>query len=255
MPNYKDWIIKNNRLTAPLISLILSSLVTLAAVYFFGELMFLVPVVTFFSFHYTKLYRFRLRVMGGTIVFILVAFLATGLLTQAIYNSEPTYHTAFSDGTNVYSQVTPYSGSSSQYTYTLHIIPNGTFDYNSLDLNIHGSNGFNVTVPYKSMTNQTFAGNNTEILTYVFSGISTSGIYSYNLTAQKNGTIYTTEISGPLNTSEFVIFTYLLPTYAIYYLIIFELIYVAGLFIGRSIGNSRSYRQSRKSPEEEQKQQ
>ncbi len=252
MPDYKDWIIKNNRFTAPLIAFILSALVTLAAVYLYGELMFLVPVVTFFSFHYTKLYRFKLRILGGTIVFILVAFTATGLLTHAIYTSEPTYHTVFSDGSNVYSQVTPYSGSSSQYTYTIHVIPNGTFNYDSLDLNIHGANGFNVTVPYDKMQNQTFSGNNTETLTYVFTGITANGVYSYNLTAQKNGTIFTPEISGPLNTSEFSIFTYLLPTYAIYYLIIFELVYIAGLFIARSISNSRGYRQSRKPPEGDQ---
>lgn len=243
MSTYKDWIIRNNRITAPVIGLLLSLLVVMGAVYIYGELMFLVPVVIFFSFHYTKLYKLLLRFLGGTIVVIIVAFIATGFLTHAVYTSNLTYDAIFSDGSHVYASVTPYSGSASQYTYSLYVVPNGTFNYSSLDLNIHGENGYSVTVPYSNLTvEQTYAGNNSEKLTYVFSGISAEGVYSYNLTAQKNGTIYTPEISGPLNTSEFVVYKDLIPSYVVYYIIIYELIYVVGLFVARSIGNSRKYR-------------
>lgn len=250
MVGYKDWIIKNNRVSAPVLAILFSTLDVLAAVYFFGELMFLVPVITFFTFHYTKLYRFKLRLLAGAIVFIVIAFVATGVLTSAVYNAHPTYTTQFTDGSTVNATVSPYSGTSQSYTYTIYVTPNGTFDFNSLTLNIHGNGGFTKIVSYSEMTNQTFAGNDTHKLTYLDTSLA-SGVFSYNLTAQKNGTIYTPEISGPLNTSEFVVYTYLLPTYAIYYLIVFELVYVAGLFIARSIAGSRKYREQ----QQQQKQQ
>lgn len=240
MANYKDWIIENRGFTGPLFAILSSMVVVLASIYVFGELMFLVPVVTFFSFHYTKLHRFKLRFLAGTIVFIIVAFLAVGLLSHAIYTSQPVYKTQFSDGTNVTASVSPYSGSSQQYTYTMYITPNGTFDYNTLNLNIHGAGGYSKTVLYSEMTNHTFAGNNTEELTYTFNAPN-SNIYSYNLSVQKNGTIFTPEISGPLHASEFTVYTYILPTYAVYYLLIYELVFIVGLFIARSISNSRRY--------------
>lgn len=242
MYNYKSWIVENKRLTGPLFAILSSMVVVLLSVYVFGELMFLVPVVTFFSFHYTKLYRFKLRILAGTMVFIIVAFLATGLLTHAIYTSQPVYKTNFTDGSNVTASVSPYSGSSQQYTYTILVTPNGTFDFNSLDLNIHGAGGYSKVVTYSEMTNQTFTGNTTQKLTYTFDAPN-SNVYSYNLTAQKNGTIATPEISGPLHSSELTVYTYLLPTYAIYYLLIYELIFIVGLFIARSISNSKRYSQ------------
>lgn len=249
MSTYKNWLIQNNRVTAPLLALLLSVLVTFGAIYILGELMFLVPVVTFFAFHYTGLYKFVPRLLGGTIVFLIVALVSTGLLTHALYTSEPTYHAVFNDGTTANTSVSPYSGSSSQYTYSMFIVPNGTFNYSSLELNIIGQNGFSASIPYSSMNHQNFTGNNSELLTYTFTGISSTGIYTYNLTAQKNGTISTVAISGPLNTSELNVFSQLAVTYTIYYMLVYEIIYFAGLFIARSIGNSRRYRQQRRPPE------
>lgn len=244
MADYKSWIIQNNRLTAPLLAILFSALVVLLAINLFGELMFLVPVVTFFTFHYTKFYRFKLRLLASVIVFLVVAFLATGLLTSALYNAHPTYKTEFylgtnETGTNVTASVSPYSGSSQYYSFQIYVTPNGTFDFNTLYLNVHSSEGSSVSVPFSQLHKTNFSNNNTMELTYQLSNIK-SGIYTYNLTAQHNGsTIYTPEISGPINTSQFIVYTYLLPTYAIYYVIIFELIFVAGLFIGRSFSNVR----------------
>lgn len=241
-------MIQNNRISAPLLALALSILVTFASIYIIGELMFLVPVVTFFAFHYTKLYKIKIRLLGGTIVFLIVAILSTGILTHTLYNSQPTYHAVFNDGTTANTSVSPYSGSSSQYTYTMLIVPNGTFDYNSLELNINDPSGNVAAIKYSNMTHQNFTGNNTELLTYTFSGITSSGIYTYNLTAQKNGTISTVAISGPLNTSELNVFSQLVTTYLIYDMFLYEIIFIVGIFIGRSIGNSRRYREQSRSP-------
>lgn len=239
MNNYKTWIRENKRISGPLFAIVSSIIVVVLSVYVFGELMFMVPVVTFFSFHYTGLYKFKLRLLAGAIVFIVVAFVATAFLTHAIYNSDPVYKTSFTDGSNVTASVSPYSGTSSQFTYTIYIIPNGSFDFNSLDLNIHAAGGYSKTIAYSEMTNSTFANGSREI-TYIYDAPNTN-VYSYNLTAQKNGTIFTPEISGPLHSSEFTVYTYLLPSYALYYLMIYELIFVIGLFIARSISNSKRY--------------
>lgn len=247
MADIKSWIIQHNRLTAPLLAILFSFIVVLAGVYLYGELLFLVPVVTFFTFHYTKLYKFRLRLLAGVIVFLVIAFMATGLLTNAVYQAQPTYHTQFytttgnSTGTNVSASVTPYSGSSSYYDFTLYITPNGTFDFNNLTLNLHHTGSTAYTIHYNQMQVTNFSGNSTEMLTYRLSSLP-AGIYSYNLTTSMNGTIYTPEISGPINASVFTVYEYLLPTYAIYYVLIFFIIFVVGIFIGRSFSHSRSYK-------------
>ena len=246
MSGISEWVKSNNRVTAPVLAVLFSVIVALSAIYFYGELMFLVPVVTFVTFHYTGLYRLRLRLLGGTIVFIIVAFLATGLLTNAVYHAHPTYQTYFTNGTsamgNVTATVTPYSGQSPSYVYHIYITPNGSLDFNTVELNIHQLGGVTINVQYAQMQNTTFPLNNTVELTYTLTNPG-AGIYSYNLTAQKNGTIYTPEISGPLNTPFFSVYVYILPTYAIYYLIIFELIFVVGVFIARSFSSSRRYSQ------------
>lgn len=239
--SYKEWIKDNNRIMAPVLAILFSSLVVLAGIYIYGELMFLVPVVTFFTFHYTGLYKLRLRLLASVIVFIVIAFLATGLLSSAVYSAHPTYQTQFSDGSNVTASVTPYSGNSPYYVYHAYITPNGSFDFGTLSLNIQKTGGGLTIVDYSHMQVVGFA-NGTKEITYNETSLG-SGIFSYNFTAQKNGTgtIYTPEISGPLNTSFFTVYLYILPTYAIYYVIIFELIFIVGAFIARSFSNSRRY--------------
>ena len=243
----KQWIYDHNRLMAPVFAIIFSVLVTLLAVYTISEIIFLVPVVTFFSFHYTKLYRLKLRILASFIVFIVVAFVAVALLTNVVYSSQPTYKTQFLNehgnltGSDVLASVTPYSGSSQSYTFQFYIMPNGTLNYNSINLNIAEVSGKTVVVHFSEMVNQTYSGNNTLKLTYT-TGLGT-GIYSYNLTAQSSEPLHTPNISGPINSPFYVLYGYLLPTYAVYYLIIFELVFVAGVFIARSISNSRRYSQ------------
>lgn len=253
MSDLKDWIIKNNKTTAPVISLLVSILLIYIDVYLVGIAIFLVPVAIFFTFHYTKLYKLKLRFYGGSIVVIIVALLFTAVSLNAIYNSDYTYQNQFTDGSLVDAKVTPFSGSSSQYTYSIFIVPNGTLNYSTLQLNIYGEHGYSKVVNYSSMSVvQSFSGNNTERLSYVLTGIASDSVYSYNLSFIKNGTVVTTkyQFAGPLNTSVLNIFIQEWLN-IVYWFFVLEIIYVAGLFIGRSMGKSREYRQSRLRPPEE----
>lgn len=255
----KQWIFDHNKLVAPILAIIFSTLLILVAVFTISDLVFLVPVVTFFTFHYTRLYRLKLRLLAGAIAFIVVALIFVGILTGIVYNSQPTYSTQFlnengnATGSTVLASVTPYSGNSQDYTYHVYIVPNGTIDYNTLSLNILKANGGTTVVHYSQMTNKTFSGNNTQELTYVSSTLA-SGIYAYNLTVQSsNGTLHTPSISGPFNTSIFVVYINLVPFYGLFYLAVFELVFLAGIFIARSMSNSRRYRPPQPPQEGDQK--
>ncbi len=246
----KQWIYDHNKVMAPVLAVIFSVLASLLAIYTVSVLIFiLVPAVTFFTFHYTKLYKMKLRLLGSLIVFIVVMLITVGMLTSIVYYSQPTYKTQFLNsngnetGSTILASVTPYSGTSQSFTFNFYIVPNGTFDYNSLNLNIKEVNGQLTTVHYSQMHAQTFTGNLTERLTYTTS--LPAGLYSYNLTTNTNGTLSTPSISGPLNSSFLVVYEYLLPTYAVFYTIIFELVFLIGIFVGRSVSNSRRYSQQR----------
>lgn len=243
----KQWIYDHNRLMAPVLAIIFSTLLALFSIFTISYLIFLVPVVTFFTFHYTKLYRLKLRLLAGVIVFIVVALISVGILTSVVYASQPTYSTQFLNengnetGSTILASVTPYSGSSATYTYHFYIVPNGTFDYNSLNLNIAKSGGGITTVNYSQMTIKNFTGNNTEDLTYVLDNPG-PGLYSYNLTvSSSNGVLHTPSASGPFSASVFVVYLNLVPFYGFIYIAIYGLVFLAGVFMARSISNSRRY--------------
>lgn len=243
----KQWIYDNNKVAAPVLAVIFSTIATLIAIYTISELIFvLVPAVTFFTFHYTKLYKLKLRLLGGLIVFIVVVFITAGLATNIIYHAQPTYETQFLNsngnqtGTIVLASVTPFAGTASSYEFQIYIEPNGSLNHNSISLNIQELGGKTTVVHYSEMANTTYAGNNTIKLTYTTS--LAGGIYQYNLTAQNNGSLHTPSINGPFNTSPLSYYTYVLPVYALYYTILYELVFLAGVFIARSLSSSRRFR-------------
>ena len=61
MSEIRNWLEKNNRFTGLGIAVLASAIIVVLSVYVYGEIIFLVPVVTFFSFHFTKLYKLQPR--------------------------------------------------------------------------------------------------------------------------------------------------------------------------------------------------
>ena len=234
MTDIKDLIIKKNNITAPLIAIIISIPVVFMAIYIYGEIIFLVPVISFLSFHYTKLYRIKKRILGSIVIFLAVAFIFTGIYSDVAYYSSPVYHTTLSDGSSVTASVSPYSGTGGSYNFSFTISPNGTLQYSSVELNISSGQTFKM-IPYSKLNPA--LSNGSEHFYYIAKGLP-EGIYQFNITAQKNGTITTQDMSGPINAPVYYLIEALLPVYSTIYIVYFELIFITGIFIGRSISNS-----------------
>ena len=126
-------MIKYNRITAPLLAVAFSTLALLAAIHVFEAFLFLIPVIVFFSFHYTKLYRLRTRIVGGLIIFVIVAMISAGLSTSIIYSTEPVVTDHYTDLT-VETQVYPYAGNYSSYNFTLTVLGGVHLDPSWLNL-------------------------------------------------------------------------------------------------------------------------
>ncbi len=244
MSDTKKWLEKNNRITGLALAILASALVVILSIYVYGEIVFLVPVVTFFSFHYVKLYKLKPRFLGSVVVFIIAAMVSSGFAAHIDYSSHPTYESAFPDGSIVLGNVTPYASTSGTFTYNITIIENTSAAANLSVISLHiSSSGYSNTVNlHGTPINSTY-------ITYTYSTSSLPvGLYSYNLSyTEPNGTVvYSGPLGGPVHDTVFVLFESFLPTYILTYLIYFELIFAVGVFIGRSIGNSMRYNQQRR---------
>ncbi|HLH86601.1 MAG TPA: hypothetical protein VKU79_07045 [Thermoplasmataceae archaeon] len=251
MPTFKETLIRNNMVAAPIISLLIGVLVLYASLYIYSLLIYLVPVETFFVFHYLKQYRLLKRVLGGAIVFIVFGIIASASFANIIYSATPTYTLETSTGLDISASVTPYSISSpgTVFHYSLFVHPANssviTPEYNTSELIIKGSGSFIYTITRPDLNVVTYS-NGSALVTANVSTLR-SGIYSYNYSVVQNGNrSYSSQIGGPIYTTELSLFGALIPSYTPYYAVLFEIIFVVGVLIGRSIGNSMRYSQQRK---------
>ena len=67
-----EFIVKNNRVTAPIISIIASVILIYASLFISEILLFMIPVAVFIVMHYTKMYRIKTRILGSLMIFIIV---------------------------------------------------------------------------------------------------------------------------------------------------------------------------------------
>lgn len=244
MSNITNWLEKNNRITGLGLAILTSALVVILSIYVYGEIVFLVPVVTFFSFHYVKLYKLKPRFLGSVVVFIVAAMVSSGFAAHIDYSSHPTYEATFPDGSTVLGNVTPYASTSASFTYNITVIENTSAKANLSVIYLHIiSSGYTSSVKL----NGTQINSTTMAYTYSTSNLPI-GLYSYNISyTEANGTVvYSGPLGGPVHDTVFVLFESFLPTYILTYLIYFELIFAVGVFIGRSLGNSMRYNQQRR---------
>ncbi|MEM0157963.1 MAG: hypothetical protein QW812_00430 [Thermoplasmataceae archaeon] len=251
MPTLKEFLIKNNLVAAPVISIAIGVVILYASLYVYSLLIYLVPVETFFVYHYLRQYKLLKRVLGGAIVFIAFGIIASAAFASILYSASPTYALETSTGLDITASVTPYSNSApgQVFHYSLYVHPaNSTVaipDYNTSELNIKGPGSFLYTVKAPELSILTFSNGSAKITADISN--LTQGIYSYNYSVQQNGSVaYSTQIGGPIYTTEIALFGALIPSYTPYYAVLFEIIFVVGVLIGRSIGNSMRYSQQRK---------
>lgn len=249
MNDFKKWIIDNNRITAPLLSILFSMLIVLVSLVV-PLAIYTVPVAVFFTFHYTRIFRIRTRVFGSLLVFFIVAVFATAIFSHIIYNSSPTTVNTTPGGTSISASVTPFSGSHNQFNFSLIVTPAEAINYNSTVLIIN-STAYSEKVTFSQMKSFVDANGNTVI--YYNNYNLPSGLYYYNFTIypKAGGLITTGLVNGPINTNELGLYQSLLPSFIIEYVIYFELIFGIGLLIGRSISHSRRYEPPREQTKEE----
>lgn len=213
-----------------------STLALLAAIHIYEAFLFLIPVIVFFSFHFTKLYRLRSRILGGLIIFIIVAMISAGLSTSVIYSTEPVVTDHYTNLT-VATQVYPYAGNYSSYNFTMTVMDGVHLDPSYVTLAI------NTTAFQKNVTSLDYFVNSSgdQVFYYVYNN-PPPDIYSYNFTFenQTGVTLYTGfgTGSGPDTLSIGSTFKELFIVTVINDVIIFEIILVAGVFIGRSFSRS-----------------
>lgn len=249
MADLKKWIIDNNRVTAPLLSLLFSMIIVMISLVV--ELaIYAIPVAVFFTFHYTKIFRIRTRVFGSLLVFLLVAILATAIFAQIVYTSSPTVEKTSSDGTTLTASVLPFAGVHDQFNFSVTVSTGTSMNYSSTLLTIN-TRGSAQNISFNQM--KTFVNSNGDTVIYYNEYNLPAGLYYYNFTLHSsNGTMISTgPINGPINSSELTLYTSLLPSFVIEYIIYFELIFGMGLLLGRSLSHSRRFEPPREETKKE----
>lgn len=243
MADIKKWIIDNNRVTAPVISIVLSLLVLLIAFYvplgsYGGIIIFLPPVVTFFTMHYTHLYRLKLRLLASPLVFLVVLLIGVVIISHSFYTVDHPVSAQLKDGTNVYATVTPFRSPAASYNFTMYVSNSPDPSNFTTSLQVVGP-ATNITYTYSELSHYT-AANGTMVIYYnIPSSSFRSGVFAYNF-AINNGYANVSG-NGPVIGGEAVLIYALLPGFVVTYFAYYELIFLLGVFIARSISHSRSY--------------
>ena len=228
---------RQNRLSVILISILIGVLLVYLSL--FEEFLYiLVPVEVFFVMHYLKFYRFKPRILGATVIFYVIVIVAAGIYGTVL--SEGGVHSeSFANGSNIASSVT-FNQVSDGYNFSFTIAGNQSIG--SYFLIIKGiSNSYSVNVSESDIS----VGYNTNhdlVLSYLDDNITPSGAYVYCLDF---GNLSKPSPVGPWFGPVFsfaVIFELFLIRLTISFFVLYEIIFIVGLLIARSISNSARMR-------------
>ena len=226
------------RISVLIISVLIGVLLVYLSIYV-QILIYLVPVEVFFVMHYLKFYRFKPRILGATVIFFIVLIAAAGIYTPAFYSSYKDVTQPFANGSNITASVTPFDQVSTSYNFSFTIAGNQSITPYYIQV-IGINNHYFVNVSEQNIL-KGYNSNQDLVLYYHDDNITPSGIYDYYLYFG-NGTNRTDIRSyGPLFSSVDT-FELLLLSFSISFMLIFELIFVVGLLIARSISNSARMR-------------
>ncbi len=233
-----EFIVKNNRVSAPVIS-VLASVVLIYASLFISEIfLFMVPVAVFLVMHYTKMYRIKSRIFGSLMIFIIVAILAAAIFSDNVYSYKQLPISSTSSFGTISTYVTPFSGVNENYNFTMVVNATSPVNIGQFTPTINITNGASNVVIHPSEISHLNKSSKEYIFYYVSNNLS-AGIYTYNFSL--NNTLYISDGQGPINTYETTYFEANVPGYVISDLIIFELVFLIGVFLARSISNSRRH--------------
>ena len=247
--NPDSWIVKNNRISAPIIATLASVGVWYASLYTISDLIFLIPVVIFFVFHFTGLWRIKLRLLGGAIVLVAFMLIIGGIVTGVTVSAHPvlTYdmvHGTSKSNTNATVSVTPFSSQKGPYQYDIIINSSdiASLNFTTLSVNITASGNSTAykIVTYSEMSPMKNISNSTKEFSFNVSSFP-AGIYGYNVSIRNSTTvIYTTPVEGPLTASPYSIYALVVISDYLIAVLILYVIFAVGVFLARSISKSRT---------------
>ena len=238
MSALNEFIVRNNRVTAPIISVLASVILIYGSLFISEILLFMVPVAVFIVMHYTKMYRIKTRILGSVMIFIIVAILAAAIFSDNVYSQQQIPISNTSSFGTISTYVTPYSGVNREYNFTMVVNANSPISITQFDPTINITDGISNLVVHASEINHLNKSNKDYVFYYNNDNLS-AGIYTYNFSL--NSTLYISNGQGPINTYETTFFEDNIPEYVISELIVFELVFLIGVFLARSISNSRRH--------------
>ncbi len=231
-----DLLQRYNRISVILISI----LITVPLVYlslYISMVTYLIPVAAFFVMHYLKLYKFIPRLLASMLIAFVAVLLMTGFYANSVYNSGGVETGSSVIGTNITASVTPFHEVAGDYNFSFNLSGNTSI-----------GEGYYIVV--QGLDNNYFANYTSEIISvntssgnrilYVHdTNLTTSGAYEYSLL---NSTGVRLDYAIGPAFSMYALFVPMLLSLGPTYWITFELIFVIGLFVARSISNSMRVR-------------
>ncbi len=242
MSTITDLLVRNNRVTAPVIAVIAGVLIVYLSIYV-PFLLFAVPVVTFFIFFWLKIYKIKIRFLASLVVFLAVAIIAAGIFAGLVNsNNGRTGYIDLTNGSVIQTSITPYHGPSNDFNYSFVVSGNKSISPYWLNVSSSTSTSFAIHIPQSGFTEKTLP--NGSLLLYVhLSNVTDQGVYYYRLFIG-NSTTYVANI-GPIMVSFTSLWAIEMISYVPGYMILFELMFLVGIFLARSISNSMRYSRRR----------
>lgn len=259
MSEIPNMLIRHNRVSALVISILAGVIIVYLSLIIFPDLIFAVPVVTFLILFWLKIWGIKRRVLASLVVFLAIGIISCVIVSEAVYTSNGAIsNVPLPNGSVVTTSVSPYLSQGNDFNFSYYISENTTIGKFWMDVNYSWQNpsstpGF--IVPSSAFHSVTYA-NGTLLLYTHLKNLSNPAIYVYTLYIN-NGTAVNNQIpyvsnGGPVTEPSYMatlaytlVYSNIIPGY----LILFELIFLVGIFLARSISHSAQYSRRRKPPE------
>ena len=236
MSDLTKYMQNNNRIFVLIFSVLVALLLIYLSLYI-PVLIYFVPVGVFIVMHYLKMWRLVPRILGATAVFFVAVVLTSVIFGYVLFDSSGVVDQSLPNGSNVIASVEPFNHEASTYNFTFSISGNQTLY--TYYVNIRGVfNGYYANISQAQLSTSHNA-TGALMISYVATNSTPTGLYEYCLYFD-NGTSVIGNNGPVFSVGASIEFLLLKLTPGV--MITFELIFVVGAFIARSISNSASMR-------------
>lgn len=232
----RKYLIEHNAIFVLIFSILIGAFISYLAYDVTGheEIIYLMPFSTFLVMYFLKMKPIKQKLLAGVIIFLVAGIIAAGITSTSYYNSpHPTSYNMYNGAVATLS-VDPFGGSGQSYNFSLYVTNLSSPSTFSASLNI--SNGQNYSF---SEMNRVVSANS--VLIYKNVNNLSEGIYSYNFVVANGSSPIVLGWIGPVNSGGSVLFAYLIPSFAFVFVVPNLLIFLALVFLVRSVEHSRSF--------------